>query len=297
MNNLNTKYPGKVEAPDANYPTGGFKNETTPGLFDGTPFEKGWADDLNAFMQGLIKAAGITVSGSTDTVLASQILQGLLHQVAAATYFVDTGAADAYVVDALTDHYDFDAHVDGQQIRFIPDNVNTGASTVDVSGLAQKDIKTPAGSNPLAGDIPAGVQAVLQYDLANDWYTLVSVATGGATTRQITESFTSAEQTLTATGTLVLAHSLSSTPYLIMPYLICKTSEYGYAIGEELLVNPAGNDPAGTGSRGLSIVPDGTNIDITYGAQANMINIIRKDNGLVEEATSANWKLIIRAWA
>lgn len=297
MINLNTKYPGQVEAPDANYPSGGFKNETTPGLFDGTPFEKAWANDLNAFMQGLIKAAGITLSGNADTVLVSQLLEGLLHQISAATFFEDSGAADAYVVDALTNHYDFEAHKDGQQLRFIPDNVNTGASTVNVSGLGVKDIKTPAGGDPIAGDIPAGVQVTLQYDLANDWYTLVNVATGGASTQVFTESFTSAEQTITAAGPLTVAHGLSAAPQLIQARLICKTAELGYSIGDEIIINPAGNDPGASLARGLSIVPDGTNLNIRYGSDANTFSIIQKGTGGVQSITNANWKLILKAWA
>lgn len=172
MNNLATKYAGKTETPDANYPTGGFKNETTPGLFDGTPFEKGWADDLNAFMQGLIKAAGITVSGTTDTVLVSQILEGLLYQVQTASYFIDSGAADAYVLAPLTNNYAPTAYKDGQSIRFIPDNTNTGASTVDVSTIGAVGIKLH-GAALAAGDLTAGEVYELRYDTALGWFELV----------------------------------------------------------------------------------------------------------------------------
>ena len=297
MIGLTAKYPGQTDSPGATYPLGAFKNETTPGLFDGTPFEKAVMNDLNALMQGLVTAAGITVSGNADTVLVSQLLQGILHQVSAAAFFEDTGAADAYVIDALTDHYDFDAHKDGQQVRFIPDNVNTGASTVDVSGLGAKDVKTPAGSDPLAGDIPAGVQVTLQYDLANDWYTLVSVATGGATTSPLTESFTSAEQTLTAAGPLTLAHSLSSIPYLVTAHLICKTAELGYSIGDEVSTALSQQSSAALIDYGLSMVPDATNLNVRYGSAANVFQINNKTTGAGSVITIANWKLILRAWA
>lgn len=172
MNNLATKYAGKTETPDANYPTGGFKNETTPGLFDGTPFEKGWADDLNAFMQGLIKAAGITVSGTTDTVLASQILQGLTHQVMTADFFEDSGAADVYALDPLTDNYDPDSYEDGMRLRFIPDNTNTGASTANVSSIGAKAVQKN-GAALVAGELTAGDTYELRYDLGGDVFEIV----------------------------------------------------------------------------------------------------------------------------
>lgn len=173
MIDLENEYPGQVEAADANYPTGGFKNETTPGLFNGTPFEKAWANDLNAFMQGLVTAAGITPSGSADTVPVSQLLQGLLHQVAAGAYFEDTGAADVYVIDAFTGHYNFEAYKTGMLVRFVPDNTNMGASTVDVSGLGVKNIKKEGSLDPEAGDLLAGGTVVLEYDGTN--FQLVSV--------------------------------------------------------------------------------------------------------------------------
>jgi hypothetical protein len=112
-----------------------------------------------------------------------------------------------------------------------------------------------------------------------------------------TQSFTSAEQTLTAAGALVLAHSLSSTPYLMMPYLICKTGELGYSADDEVLINPNSNTNSTTSHAGLSVVPDGTNVNIRYGSFANIFNIIRKDTGNHAPISIANWKLIIRAWA
>ena len=117
------------------------------------------------------------------------------------------------------------------------------------------------------------------------------------TTPPLTQSFTSAEQVISVAGGLSLAHGLPATPYLIMPYLICKTAELGYSIGDEVLINPAGNDPNGTVERGISIVPDGTNVNVRYGAATFVIGIMRKDTGQSANITLANWKLIIRTWA
>lgn len=297
MINLENEYSGQVEAANANYVFGGFKNEVTPGAFDGTPFERAYQNDINAFLQGLANAAAITPSGSADTVPISQLLQGLLHQISAATHFVDTGAADAYVIDALTDHYNFEDHKAGQEVRFTPDNVNTGASTVDVSGLAQKDIKTPAGNDPLAGDIPAGIRVTLQYDLANDWYTLISVATGGATTGILTEAFTSAEQAIVEVGSLALTHSLSKIPYLIRPFLICKTAELGYSIGDEVAIDIGQSASSTTEDYGMSVVPDATDINVRYGISSRVFLLLHKTTGVATVITLANWRLIIRAWA
>jgi hypothetical protein len=297
MIDLEIRYPGQITAADANYPSGSFKNESSPGLFDGTPFEKAWVDDIQAMLQGLIKAANITINNTVDTVQASQILEALTHYVTRGDFFVDSGAADAYVLAPLTNNYDIDSYQDGMRTRFIPDNTNTGASTVNISGVGVKNIKTPAGGNPIAGDIPAGIAVTLVYDLANDWFILDSTAVGGATRQPLTESFTSAEQTITAAGLLTIAHGLSNTPYLIVPYLINKTAEFGYSIGDEVMVNVAGNDPNGANDRGISIVPDGTNVNVRYGLTASPFAIMDKTTGLAQGITNANWRLIIRAWA
>jgi hypothetical protein len=193
MNNLAAKYgAGFTEAPDANFPTGGFKNETTPGLFDGTPYEKGWADDLNAMMQGLIKAAGITVSGSTDTVLVSQILQGMLYQVQTADYFEDSGAADAYILAPLSNNYAPDSYSLGQTFRFIPDVTNTGVSTVNVSSLGVKSIKRADGTALRAGDMTAGDTVFMYYD-GTDFLLFYSTADKTKIDEGLTFDFSSAE--------------------------------------------------------------------------------------------------------
>ena len=112
-----------------------------------------------------------------------------------------------------------------------------------------------------------------------------------------TKSFVSAEQTLTAAGALTIAHSLAEMPKLVQARLINKTTELGYSVGDEVLINPLGNDPGAALTRGISIVPDGTNLTVRYGSDAAIIGIIRKDTGAVGTLIPARWKLILRAYA
>lgn len=53
------------------YPYGSFKNETLADANDGTPLDNKWADDIQGFLQALLRQAEITPSGVPDTVLAS----------------------------------------------------------------------------------------------------------------------------------------------------------------------------------------------------------------------------------
>lgn len=111
------------------------------------------------------------------------------------------------------------------------------------------------------------------------------------------KAFTSTEQTITSGAALPpLPHLLGASPELIQVRLICKTAELGYSIGDEVIINPSDNDSAGAG-RGISIVPDSTNINIRYSSNANALSVIGKTSGVVNGIINANWRLIVKAWA
>lgn len=116
---------------------------------------------------------------------------------------------------------------------------------------------------------------------------------GVAQTPRFNKSYTSAAQTITAGGSLTLAHSLGAMPTLLQMRLKCVTGEHGYSAGDEVL---AWNGDANAG-RGASVVPDATNINIRYGNDANTFNVNNKTTGASAAITNANWSMIIRAWA
>lgn len=91
-----------------------------------------------------------------DLATVSQAQSGGLN------YATDTGAANAYVISpspAIT------AYAAGQTFRFIAVNANTGASTLNVSGLGTKTIKKNGNTTDLAsGDIAANDMVTVVYD-------------------------------------------------------------------------------------------------------------------------------------
>lgn len=87
-----------AEPADADYPQGSAKNIVTPGDNTGFPFEKEWVNDNFGFQQKLLLAAGITPSGSPDTVLASQYFEAMQK----VQTFIDVTAFGA-VGDGVTD--------------------------------------------------------------------------------------------------------------------------------------------------------------------------------------------------
>lgn len=111
----------------------------------------------------------------------------------------------------------------------------------------------------------------------------------------ITKFFSSSEQTITAAGALTIAHGLGVIPKFIVPTLICKTADLGYAVGDVVQVNQATN-AASDASYGQSIISDATNLNVRYG-QGQVYQLLRKDTGAVVLITIASWRLVVRAFA
>lgn len=109
--------------------------------------------------------------------------------------------------------------------------------------------------------------------------------------------FQSAEQTITSAGALTVAHGLARSPILVQFYLICKTAENGYSIGDTIY-HPAGASNSASDALGVSCIFDATNINIRFGSNVtSSFTAINKGTGGSAGLTNANWKLIIRAWA
>lgn len=75
--NPSTLYPGRVEAPSADYPQGTARNESVEGADDGTPFEASIIKDVWGFLQALLLRSAIAPTGDPDTALASQYMDAL----------------------------------------------------------------------------------------------------------------------------------------------------------------------------------------------------------------------------
>ncbi len=79
-------------------------------------------------------------------------------------YSAETGAANAYIVTLSRAPA---AYTAGMPISFLPTNVNTGVSTVNVNTLGVKTIIRPDGNGLHSGDLPASKAVHLIYDGTN----------------------------------------------------------------------------------------------------------------------------------
>lgn len=112
----------------------------------------------------------------------------------------------------------------------------------------------------------------------------------------LTKYFESAEQTITVAGLLTLAHGFGVMPKAFQLLLVCKTAEDGFAVNDELLLGPA-EATMSSGSRGISLVPDATNLNIRIGSTASPFEYQHYATGANAAITIANWKIKARAWA
>lgn len=127
---------GRITAPDANYPYGSAKDDSTGTTGDGTPIKKALLNDTYGIIQAALRAAGTAPSGNAENATGSQVLQAIngLASGLANTY-TDTGAADAYVLELKANQQKQPSLFDGLTVIFEASNANTDASTVDVSGI------------------------------------------------------------------------------------------------------------------------------------------------------------------
>lgn len=147
MEDIPTKNPGdKLTSGEFNSPNDEQKNVVT---------NSGQA--LNAGDSGQFTKAAANYTGSAD-------------------YFLDSGIADAYVINAISPKLAPTAYADGLRVRFIPTNTNTGASTVNLNSLGAQAIKKYGRTVDVEpGDLTAGRVVELAFNQSDDVFELISL--------------------------------------------------------------------------------------------------------------------------
>jgi hypothetical protein len=177
---------------------------------------------------------------------------------------------------------------------------DTDDNVLVIGDGAASQIFLPIPASTAAGDIEyytaAKVKARLAKGTARQALSMNAGATAPAwATLPFSQSFESAQQTITTAGSLTLAHSLSARPKLYSGFLQCTTAEFGYSIGDEVIALTTTGLSAS--DRGVSIVPDATNMNIRYGNDASVFSATNKTTGVYQSLTNANWRFVVRAWA
>lgn len=147
-------------------------------------------------LQNVIEKTGITLSNLD----LDQLGKAIAVYSAGGDFYVDSGAANAYVLGAVGSKQTPPAYFDGMRIRFFPSNANTGASTVNVSTLGVKDLRRGDGSAHVSGDIQAVAPVTYVFDNTADHFKRNAEAVPDAT-ESIKGKAEVATQAETDTGT------------------------------------------------------------------------------------------------
>lgn len=150
---------------------------------------------------------------------------------------------------------------------------------------------------PVSSDTNKGVVELL---------TVAELKTGSDATRAAPASailgalgfsanFTSADQTITSSGLLTIAHGLGRAPTEFLGFIKNSTAEQNYSTGDIVPV-PLGSTDGG-GAIGCSVTADATNVYVRYGSSGGVFNVINKTTGAAANIANANWKFFVRAKA
>jgi hypothetical protein len=111
-----------------------------------------------------------TRQGPTDKSLSGTLLKDFVKWSNQDFYTIS--AIDNYTAVVATETIGVTSYFDGMTINGIF-GTSTGPSTIDVSGIGVKNIKTPAGTDVSAGEING--REILIFDAANDWFELATL--------------------------------------------------------------------------------------------------------------------------
>ncbi len=146
------------------------------GVTPGTRYEANDQNIRQVETADLVESSGQTLKTSPDMTPQSGIAAAK-YGGGGGDFYEDGGAANAYVLTRPGAFKDVDAYFDGQNIVFKPDNANTGASTINVSGIGVVALELPGGVALAGGEVPAGLYAVARYSGSGAIFELMGTAT------------------------------------------------------------------------------------------------------------------------
>jgi hypothetical protein len=206
----------------------------------------------------------ITQSGSTFTIGTDVVTYAKMQNVSATNRILGRSTAGAG---------------DTEEITVGGDITQSGSSFTVTSA-----------SETVAGKIEIATEAEIETGTSN-----VLAVTPGRLKGAIGFSniFVSSDQTITAAGSLTLAHSLGAVPKFVQVFIVCGTGEANYTAGDIVCVNPFYS----SGNAGVSLVPDATNLNVRFGSRAaSTFDIPDKTTGGGASITNTSWSVRFTAF-
>jgi hypothetical protein len=260
-------------------------------------------DDHLRFIKKVVKQSFPSISGAvTSTHTELNILDGVTSTTAELNILdgVTSTAAELNILDGVTSTAAELNILDGVTANTTELNYNdiTTLGTVEASKTVTADgsgVTTNATlASPVINGGVSGTAILDEDDMASDSNTQVptqqSVKAYVDGLSPITESYVSSAQTISDGTTLVLPHSLSGTPKIVQTYIVCTSAEYGYSIGDKVMVSA---------DNGQSLEVDGTNVTVHFkiGAETyGVTTLTAPDTWTTKKITMSSWDLVVSAF-
>lgn len=228
---------------------------------------------------------GGTLTSTTTMSGAAFNMANLVTIASAATTDIGLAVSNTIVISGTTTITSLGNNINGAW-RIV---VFTGALTLTSNAA----IALPGGANILtaAGDIALFFGS----NTAGQWGCVsYTRASGQALVAQPFSKleYAPADQAFTSASIINYAHGFGIRPKLIVVTLVNVTTEGGYTAGQEIDC-PINGDASGT--RGVSVMRDATNISIHVGSSTSPI-LILNTSGSIIAITPTNWTIRVRAY-
>lgn len=104
--------------------------------------------------------------------------------------------------------------------------------------------------------------------------------------------FVSAEQTISAGGSLTIPHGLGAAPdRMPQVWLVCKSAQHGYSVGDK--ISDIFLESASSIARGANVAVDDTNIKVRFANVSLPFRIMSLSGGTAVELTNSSWRLVV----
>lgn len=151
----------------------------------------------------------ISDTGQTPSAVdVEQLSKGIYRLASEATWYTDSGAADAYILTSAGGVTDLPDNFDGKLIRFTPMNSNTGTAEVNVNGDGLTPLVDIAGVALVGGEILAGQETIATFISSSGNYRLLTEASTSGI--QIDNAIEDSDQTLDISDLFQLSNAFSN---------------------------------------------------------------------------------------
>ena len=165
----------------------------------------------------------------------------------------------------------------------------TGASTASAAFSNLKQAATETST----GVVEKATSAEATAGTATDKYPDVALVKSMVDTFANTPTATSSELTIAATQQHTFTHGLGSMPSRVGAYLVCKTANAGWAVGDRVPI--AGSGVSGS-STGIAVGYNATDIKVIVGSNGSPVRVLNRTTGAETIITNSSWRIVVEAY-